>query len=1001
MFNTYNVLIITIITLFQKIKNQNFPLDIFNTPNNPILIQLPNNCKKTSSKNPFECIECEENFSLLNGKCPCYDRNCFKCSSSLYGACEKCNLNFELDEKTKSCICEIKHCLFCSENKCDQCETGYTLINGECNESNWKCYDKSCEICTNQNKGGCKKCYDGFNLENGNCIMNPFLNIVVNNNFLCDKNHFSIGYGCNKKCLGQNCPNGKCENICLECKDNILKEILNCRPLNYCNDSHCVMCRSREEGFCDRCEIGYRLQEGKCEKCKNKYCLNCDYTDDGSCNSCMFNYTLINGTCYSNQLIKKLFNDKEKEVTENIENEENEENENKENEENENKENENMESEENENKENEENENKENENKENENKENEENENKENENKENEENENKENEENENKENENKEKENIENEKIENEENEKNENQKNENEKRGGQMNEIQYDDNNENEENENKEKENKENENILNEENENKENENKENKENEENENKENENKENEENENKENEENENKENENKENEENENKENEENENKENEEQNINPNENEEQKESENIEEETKEEEEEERPCLYGIKIKEDIYCTQCNENYTLIDGKCYKCNVTNCQICTYPNEKNISKCLQCKENYRLINDFTCQKSNNKIRHCITADYSKCMKCENNYNLINQKCIFDPKITDCLSYECMSCFNEQKRSQICEDGRQYSEKIKKCNDCNDQNCRICFDRIGCIVCNEGLTLIEGKCLNSTYFANTIDGCALYDSKGNCLTCEEKCTLQDNECYCQSVTVTIIIILFCVIVVILIIFFVVFLRKKNQIREFHERQEANFKREGIELQLLENAKLKDDIIDDILQKDSQLRKCSKCKNELAIIQLDCGCLLCKEDSKNLNFPSLKERCTINNNSDNLESYDIEKIGIPEKKFGENDLINENKKKSTVINTSSKQYLSFDLNNKNKSPTCPVCYKQFNSSQQIAFQCEICFDITSKLFNFNCGCALAVCKTCFNKIIKTKKCPGCRKDIISH
>ena len=75
----------------------------------------------------------------------------------------------------------------------------------------------------------------------------------------------------------------------------------------------------------------------------------------------------------------------------------------------------------------------------------------------------------------------------------------------------------------------------------------------------------------------------------------------------NNNLSEKEEQKESENNEEELKEEEEEEKPCLYGIKLKEDeTYCTECNENYTLIEGKCYKCNIDNCKICTYVNEKN-----------------------------------------------------------------------------------------------------------------------------------------------------------------------------------------------------------------------------------------------------------------------------------------------------------------------------------------------------------------------------------------------------------
>ena len=87
---------------------------------------------------------------------------------------------------------------------------------------------------------------------------------------------FLLVFGCNKNYLGQNCPNVKSESPYLICKENILMEILNCKPLNYCNDSHCIMCRNREEGFCDRCEIGYRLHEGKCEKCKSKFCLNCD-----------------------------------------------------------------------------------------------------------------------------------------------------------------------------------------------------------------------------------------------------------------------------------------------------------------------------------------------------------------------------------------------------------------------------------------------------------------------------------------------------------------------------------------------------------------------------------------------------------------------------------------------------------------------------------------------------------------------------------------------------
>ena len=65
----------------------------------------------------------------------------------------------------------------------------------------------------------------------------------------------------------------------------------------------------------------------------------------------------------------------------------------------------------------------------------------------------------------------------------------------------------------------------------------------------------------------------------------------------------------------------------------------------------------------------------------------------------------------------------------------------------------------------------------------------------------------------------------------------------------------------------------------------------------------------------------------------------------------------------------------------------------------KNGKCPYCHNDFDGVNQIAQQCDICFDITSKIFHFKCGCALSVCKICFNKIIVGKKCPGCRKNIL--
>ena len=78
-YNILNILLILIIQ-FKSI----FTNEVFDPSNDDLTINYPKNCKKISLKNRFECIECKENYTLLNGQCPCYDRNCLSCSSSYF-----------------------------------------------------------------------------------------------------------------------------------------------------------------------------------------------------------------------------------------------------------------------------------------------------------------------------------------------------------------------------------------------------------------------------------------------------------------------------------------------------------------------------------------------------------------------------------------------------------------------------------------------------------------------------------------------------------------------------------------------------------------------------------------------------------------------------------------------------------------------------------------------------------------------------------------------------
>ena len=73
------------------------------------------NCAQCNSDNA-SCTQCKEGYTLLNGECPCNDRNCLICSSSFYGGCTQCKANFFLDKSTGTCQSKIEHCLYYTDN---------------------------------------------------------------------------------------------------------------------------------------------------------------------------------------------------------------------------------------------------------------------------------------------------------------------------------------------------------------------------------------------------------------------------------------------------------------------------------------------------------------------------------------------------------------------------------------------------------------------------------------------------------------------------------------------------------------------------------------------------------------------------------------------------------------------------------------------------------------------------------------------------------------------
>ena len=395
--------------------------------------------------------------------------------------------------------------------------------------------------------------------------------------------------------------------------------------------------------------------------------------------------------------------------------------------------------------------------------------------------------------------------------------------------------------------------------------------------------------------------------------------------------------------------------------------YCMTCLTNYTNRNGFCVKCEIAHCGLCLAENE-----CNRCEENYALIKN-QCIKNINieKIPFCLTYNNEECLQCEDNYILDNERCTLNDIYKQNTSYEIMSCSNDNIRSQVCL--KKFYYRNGGCISCRDPKCVFCYDGIGCIICEKDYNLIDGRCLKQAEFNETVENCISYDYDGKCIGCDSFCILKEEKCNCKIVSQ--IIIYLTIGILVLIIAWIVFII-------FKQRDSLSRHDEIIEndLKLIEDNKITQQELQLLQERDKHLKKCYYCKNETAIYRLSCGCLFCKE-----HFKDLMGR--FNESEINLETE------------VSNNIIIRKKGKGNSRGSNSISFLNSSSTSKINKKKCPCCLKYYENFKQIAQQCEICFDTTTKIFHFKCGCALSVCKNCYNKIIVNRKCPGCRKNIV--
>ena len=249
-----------------KEKDKEKPYKIYGEENNECLKEKPTNtfilydnlnilqycfkdCKTCFGEKENNCLSCNENYELNNGKC--IEKKIKKC----YKECNDCYEESENENEQKCISCNNPSFkLQIDKGNCiKKCLNGYYEENNFCKVCDEKCLN--CKESSNNFSSNCISCKNNFLLENdtGNCInecnIHYYKNEIEKKCFKCNENCLS--------CLKES-KNGN--NYCLSCnKNSSLKYLLNITGYNnncvdkcpenstLINETYCILNNNKSE----------------------------------------------------------------------------------------------------------------------------------------------------------------------------------------------------------------------------------------------------------------------------------------------------------------------------------------------------------------------------------------------------------------------------------------------------------------------------------------------------------------------------------------------------------------------------------------------------------------------------------------------------------------------------------------------------------------------------------------------------------------------------------
>ena len=259
--------------LYNGVCVENCPEGTF-VDNNNNCLPCDSKCKVCTDQN--NCLKCKSEFVLDGSLCL---NKCEDGKVSINGECVGCE-----SEKCKVCSSNIKECL--------ECFTPYVSYKGECID---KCpigtyqdtekntcvnCDASCDDCTN--KDTCVQCRSGYYMLNGKCLVN------------CPEGYYEDCAATSRKCV-------KCNNACKTCVLEKASDCIECADGYFLYNKECISTLN--------CPTGTFFDNGNntCVKCNINYCAECSSLNQ--CKRCNRGYNLENGECNKATTITNIIGD--------------------------------------------------------------------------------------------------------------------------------------------------------------------------------------------------------------------------------------------------------------------------------------------------------------------------------------------------------------------------------------------------------------------------------------------------------------------------------------------------------------------------------------------------------------------------------------------------------------------------------------------------------------------------------------------------------------------